>query len=170
MVQIHCLFANLASSQVHFLNRHANFGLKADNAKDRVQDIFDRGPGGSTDVNNARGHTPARTHTQTHTHNHTHDTKMTNAVLRALKEHERERSGQSLFLLIVTDGEANDMTTFRNLLDGIQNGKYGDVQVCLVGLSLVEKDIEWFEDEECDDTRIRTIEAFEVEQTHESIP
>jgi len=26
------------------------------------------------------------------------------------------------------------------------------------------EDIEWFEDEECDDTRIRTIEAYEVEQ------
>merc|ERR1711920_883995 len=26
------------------------------------------------------------------------------------------------------------------------------------------EDIEWFEDEECDDTRIRTIEAWEVEQ------
>ena len=56
------------------------------------------------------------------------------------------------------------MTTFRNLLDAIQNGKFGDVQVCLVGLSLVEDDIRWFEDEECDDSRVRTIEAFEVEQ------
>jgi hypothetical protein len=100
--------------------------------------IFARGPSGTTD--------------------------MTSAILRALADHEREAPGQGLFLLIPTDGEANDMTTFRNLLDAIQNGRYGDVQVCLVGLSLVEKDIAWFEDEECDDTRIRTVEAFEVEQ------
>ena len=33
-----------------------------------------------------------------------------------------------------------------------------------MGLSLEKGDIDWFEDEECDDTRIRTIEAFEVEQ------
>ena len=38
------------------------------------------------------------------------------------------------------------------------------VQVCFMGLSLVAKDIEWFENEECDDTRIRTIEPWEVEQ------
>merc|ERR1712196_725385 len=47
---------------------------------------------------------------------------------------------------------------------GIQDGLHGDVQVCLLGLSLVPEDIEWFEDEECDDTRIRTIEPWEVEQ------
>merc|ERR1712061_761194 len=45
-----------------------------------------------------------------------------------------------------------------------QNLAHGDVQVCLMGLSLVKSDIEWFEDEECGDTRIRTVEAFEVEQ------
>ncbi|CAE7197943.1 unnamed protein product, partial [Symbiodinium pilosum] len=49
------------------------------------------------------------------------------------------------------------------VLDEIQNRMYGDVQVCLMGLSLVKEDIEWFEQEECEDTRIRTIEAFEVE-------
>merc|ERR1719262_819725 len=53
---------------------------------------------------------------------------------------------------------------FNDILDEIQDGIHGDVQVCLMGLSLEPKDIEWFEDEECDDTRIRTIEAWEVEQ------
>ena len=53
---------------------------------------------------------------------------------------------------------------FNGVLDAIQNRQHGDVQVCLMGLSLVPEDIEWFEDEECDDTHIRTIEAFEVEQ------
>lgn len=36
-------------------------------------------------------------------------------------------------------------------------------EVCLFGLSLIKEDIEWFENEECDETRIRTIEPFEVE-------
>merc|ERR1711904_144871 len=36
--------------------------------------------------------------------------------------------------------------------------------VLLLGLSLEPEDIRFFEDEECDDTRIRTIEASEVEQ------
>ena len=73
------------------------------------------------------------------------------------------RTGKSLFILAMTDGEANDMNAFNQVLDRIQNMVYGDVQVCLVGLSLVQEDIEWFEQEECEDTRIRTIEAFEVE-------
>ena len=49
-------------------------------------------------------------------------------------------------------------------MDEIQDELWGDVQVCLMGLSLVPEDIAWFEDEECDDTRIRTIEPWEVEQ------
>lgn len=32
-----------------------------------------------------------------------------------------------------------------------------------MGLSLVPRDIEWFENEECEDSRVRTIEPFEVE-------
>merc|ERR1711939_1162940 len=63
----------------------------------------------------------------------------------------------------ITDGEANDMKSFAALLDHCQNGHFGDVQVCLLGLSLVREDIEWFEMEECDETRIRTIEPYEVE-------
>merc|ERR1719401_3137079 len=69
-----------------------------------------------------------------------------------------------MLLLVLTDGEADNMFTFNRTLDEIQNGVYGDVQVCLMGLSLVKADIEWFENEECDETRIRTVEAFEVEQ------
>ena len=34
----------------------------------------------------------------------------------------------------------------------------------MLGLSLVPRDVEWFENEECDETRIRTVEAYEVEQ------
>lgn len=56
------------------------------------------------------------------------------------------------------------MDSFNALLDSIQWGAHGDVQVCLNGLSLVPEDLEWFENEECDDTRIRTVEPFEVEQ------
>merc|ERR1719469_1305145 len=66
-------------------------------------------------------------------------------------------------VLGITDGEANDMKSFAALLDYCQNGHFGDVQVCLLGLSLVKEDIEWFEMEECDETRIRTIEPYEVE-------
>lgn len=73
------------------------------------------------------------------------------------------RSGRSLLILVLTDGEADDMQDFNQVLDEIQNMKYGDVQVCLMGLSLIKEDIEWFENEECDETRIRTIEPFEVE-------
>mmetsp|Transcript_126856 Transcript_126856/g.370918 ORF Transcript_126856/g.370918 Transcript_126856/m.370918 type:complete len:565 (-) Transcript_126856:128-1822(-) len=69
-----------------------------------------------------------------------------------------------LLLLALTDGEANDKDDFNSILDEIQDGLHGDVQVCLMGLSLEPEDIAWFEDEECDDTRIRTIEAWEVEQ------
>merc|ERR1719350_2257877 len=50
------------------------------------------------------------------------------------------------------------------LLDQCQNGMFGDVQVCFMGISLQPEDIEWFEEEECDETRIRTVEAYEVEQ------
>merc|ERR1711959_464998 len=64
----------------------------------------------------------------------------------------------------LTDGEANDKGLFNRTLDEIQDELWGDVQVCLMGLSLVPEDIAWFEDEECDDTRIRTIEPWEVEQ------
>mmetsp|Transcript_15618 Transcript_15618/g.32540 ORF Transcript_15618/g.32540 Transcript_15618/m.32540 type:complete len:415 (-) Transcript_15618:88-1332(-) len=71
---------------------------------------------------------------------------------------------QPLLLLALTDGEASDKNDFNNILDEIQDGLHGDVQVCLMGLSLEPEDIAWFEDEECDDTRIRTIEAWEVEQ------
>jgi len=94
-------------------------------------------------------------------------TPMTQCMLRALSDHQLETTHtpeRTLLLLVLTDGEADDMDSFNALLDSIQNGKYGDVQVCLVGLSLVPEDIEWFENEECDDTRIRTVEAYEVEQ------
>jgi len=98
-------------------------------------------------------------------------TPMTEAIASALADHlEAARTPQGTvdphkpcLILVITDGEANDMISFNNLLDSIQNGVYGDVQVCLLGLSLVPKDIEWFENEECDETRIRTIEAYEVE-------
>lgn len=83
---------------------------------------------------------------------------------RVLQDFQREQSGRPLLILALTDGEANDKDFFNQTLDQIQDGFYGDVQVCLLGLSLEKEDIEWFEDEECDDTRIRTIEPFEVEQ------
>jgi len=67
-------------------------------------------------------------------------------------------------IIILTDGEANDMETFMQLLDQCQNGMFGDVQICFLGISLDPADIEWFEEEECDETRIRTVEAYEVEQ------
>merc|ERR1719272_418565 len=89
---------------------------------------------------------------------------MTDALERALQDHANEASGRSLLLLVVTDGEADDMQTFNAVLDRVQNDVYGDVQVCFMGLSLVPQDIEWFENEECDETRIRTVEAYEVEQ------
>eukprot|EP00927_Polykrikos_kofoidii_P048034 TRINITY_DN42273_c0_g1_i1.p1 TRINITY_DN42273_c0_g1~~TRINITY_DN42273_c0_g1_i1.p1 ORF type:complete len:546 (-),score=75.63 TRINITY_DN42273_c0_g1_i1:71-1708(-) len=72
--------------------------------------------------------------------------------------------GKTTLLLVVTDGEANNMRTFNNVLDRAQNGVYGDVQICFMGLSLRREDVEWFENEECDETRIRTVEAYEVEQ------
>lgn len=91
-------------------------------------------------------------------------TPMTEVLETALRDHMNEASGRSLLLLVVTDGEADNMQTFNATLDQIQNNVYGDVQVSFMGLSLVPRDIEWFENEECDETRIRTIEAYEVEQ------
>lgn len=72
--------------------------------------------------------------------------------------------GTRRLILILTDGEANNMESFMQLLDQCQNGVYGDVQICMLGISLEPADIAWFEEEECDETRIRTIEAYEVEQ------
>jgi len=85
---------------------------------------------------------------------------------RVLSDYEREgrREDRPCLILAFTGGEANDKDVFNRTLDQIQDGLHGDVQVCLMGLSLEPDDIEWFEDEECDDTRIRTIEAWEVEQ------
>lgn len=91
-------------------------------------------------------------------------TPMGSKFANVLNEYQQERSGRPLLMLALTDGEANDKPLFNSVLDQIQDGAYGDVQVCLMGLSLEAADIEWFEDEECDDTRIRTIEAWEVEQ------
>merc|ERR1712084_31616 len=62
------------------------------------------------------------------------------------------------------DGEADNPYSFNAVLAQIQNNVYGDVQCCFMGLSLKPEDIEWFENEECDETRIRTVEAYEVEQ------
>eukprot|EP00419_Tripos_fusus_P020085 CAMPEP_0172741050 /NCGR_PEP_ID=MMETSP1074-20121228/126253_1 /TAXON_ID=2916 /ORGANISM="Ceratium fusus, Strain PA161109" /LENGTH=507 /DNA_ID=CAMNT_0013571299 /DNA_START=58 /DNA_END=1578 /DNA_ORIENTATION=+ len=91
-------------------------------------------------------------------------TDMTEALERVLADHAQERPDSPLLIVGITDGEANNMTTFNNTLDSIQNDAYGEVQVCFLGLSLVREDIEWFENEECDETRIRTIEAYDVEK------
>ncbi|CAE7758453.1 unnamed protein product [Symbiodinium microadriaticum] len=90
-------------------------------------------------------------------------TPMDRTLNQVLQDFAPASTGKPLLILALTDGEANDMNAFNQVLDRIQNMVYGDVQVCLMGLSLVKEDIEWFEQEECEDTRIRTIEAFEVE-------
>lgn len=120
---------------VYLLNSVSSLGHRCRGSQ--VEQVFSRPPSGST--------------------------AMTEAFERVLSDHRCECPGQPLLLLALTDGEANNMTTFNQRLDEIQNLKYGDVQVCLMGLSLVKEDIEWFENEECDETRIRTVEAFEVE-------
>lgn len=93
-------------------------------------------------------------------------TPLGSTFARVLSDHRREGRAQGgpLLILALTDGEASDAMGFNNILDEIQDGLHGDVQVCLMGMSLEPDDIAWFEDEECDDTRIRTIEAWEVEQ------
>jgi len=91
-------------------------------------------------------------------------TPMTEALTSAFTDEREANSDHPLLVLVLTDGEADNMLTFNTVLDKAQNGVYGDVQVCLLGLSLVKEDIEWFENEECDETRIRTVEPFEVEQ------
>lgn len=91
-------------------------------------------------------------------------TPLTDVMQSALDDHQTECPDKSLLLLIVTDGEADNMQLFGQMLDCIQNKQFGDVQVCFMGLSLKPSDIEWFEMEECDETRIRTVEAYEVEQ------
>lgn len=106
--------------------------------RDPVNRIFQRGPGGRT--------------------------PMGSTLLQVLQDHKRTSSSQTLLVLALTDGEASDKDVFVNTLDDVQDGLWGDVQVCLLGLSLDKEDIDFFEDEECDDTRIRTIEAWEVEQ------
>lgn len=89
-------------------------------------------------------------------------TPMTQA-LQAAVGNSASSQGRSALVLVITDGEADDMYGFNALLDSCQNGQFGDMQICLLGLSLVPQDIEWFENEECDETRIRTVEAYEVE-------
>merc|ERR1711972_1091678 len=84
-------------------------------------------------------------------------------VLQVIRREDPDANPTHL-ILCLTDGEANDSDVFNRTLDKVQDELWGDVQVCLLGLSLVPEDIEWFEDEECDDTRIRTIEPWEVEQ------
>jgi len=101
-------------------------------------------------------------------------TPMSETLSSALQDHKREiaahhnaddHGGDSLLhLLVLTDGEANNMNAFSRCLDEVQNNVHGDVQICIMGLSLVKEDIEWFEDEECEETRIHTVEAYEVEQ------
>ncbi|CAK9039041.1 unnamed protein product [Durusdinium trenchii] len=90
-------------------------------------------------------------------------TPMSQTIRQVLRDLSPVANGKSLLIVALTDGEANDMVDFNRVLDEIQNLRYGDVQVCLFGLSLIKEDIEWFENEECDETRIRTIEPFEVE-------
>merc|ERR1711871_116669 len=91
-------------------------------------------------------------------------TPMAEVIQQALQEHLNEDAGRSLLLLVLTDGEADNMYDFNAVLDRVQNNVYGDVQVCFMGLSLEPRDVEWFENEECDETRIRTVEAYEIEQ------
>jgi hypothetical protein len=65
-------------------------------------------------------------------------TPMTEALQVALQGRNRA-TDRPMLILAITDGEANNMQTFSILLDKIQNGVYGDVQVCILGLSLVNK-------------------------------
>jgi len=90
-------------------------------------------------------------------------TPLTESLQSALEDHDRERPGDTLLILVLADGEASDMQSFNRQLDAIQGGRHGDVQVCIMGLSLVPRDLEWLENEECEDTRVRTAEPFEVE-------
>lgn len=124
---------------VYLLNHMSGIGSKCRGSM--VSQIFSQSPGGRT--------------------------PMTEILRQVLSDYQREtrvvEPDRPMLVLIITDGEANDMPSFNRTLDEIQNGVYGDVQVCLMGLSLVKKDVEWFENEECDETRIRTVEAFEIE-------
>eukprot|EP00937_MAST-01D_sp_MAST-1D-sp2_P000404 g404.t1 len=125
---------------VHLLNGMQGLGSRVQGPD--VDRIFEQRPGGTT--------------------------PLSAALLRVISEHQQEcaaaAAARPLLLLVITDGEANNMLCFNAALDAVQNQYFGDVQCCLMGLSLVPEDIEWFENEECDDTRIRTVEAFEVEQ------
>ena len=53
-------------------------------------------------------------------------TPMTEIIETALHEHLREEPSKSLLLLVVTDGEANNMQTFNAVLDRVQNNVYDD--------------------------------------------
>ena len=56
-------------------------------------------------------------------------TPLTEAIAMALQDHQRENAmrgrtaAQTLQLIIVTDGEANNMQAFNQLLDAVQNGR-----------------------------------------------
>ena len=149
--------------------RHRRAGVRVDHVD--TEKLFREQPGGST--------------------------PLPEVLARALRDHAREAGGRGLLLLVLTDGEANSMPKLNTLLDAVQNGAYGDVQVgegrgflcwapsarmargpygrsgyggsrqcwrqvCLVGLSLLREDVDWFENEECDDSRVRTVEPFEM--------
>uniref|UniRef100_A0A7S0ADV4 VWFA domain-containing protein n=1 Tax=Pyrodinium bahamense TaxID=73915 RepID=A0A7S0ADV4_9DINO len=84
-------------------------------------------------------------------------------VLQDMKDRDNEVTRTQL-ILVLTDGEAVDKADFSSILDEVQDGIHGDIQVCLVGLNLEPQGLEWFDDEECEATRIRTIRPWEVEQ------
>jgi len=127
------------SPPIYFLNATRHYGRRVQGVP--VAEIFSRtNPGGTT--------------------------PMTQTFSMLLDDYVRENSRDSpLLVLALTDGEANNQDQFNSLLDRVQNKIYGNVQVCFMGISLEERDIEWFEHEECANSRIRTIEPFEVERT-----
>jgi hypothetical protein len=143
--------------EVFFLNRMPGLGMSA--RISQVERIFEQQPGGGTPMTEtllrALGSTPS-----SGMGNYPTTLAGTYDFPAPSRPSQKERP---MFILGMTDGEANDMKSFTALLDFVQNGTYGDVQICMMGLSLVPEDIEWFETEECDETRIRTVEPYEVE-------
>jgi len=84
-------------------------------------------------------------------------------ALRQVLQEEGRPCGTRL-ILVLTDGEAVDRADFNAILDEIEDGVHGDTQVCLLGLNLEPQGLEWFEDAECEASRVRTIRPWEVEQ------
>ena len=128
--------------------------------------IFTHQPHGSTPMTEAIAHavTGIRPSTSAYQRNQTTDCLPYGSCSNTPVPPHTATRDRHLQILMVTDGEANNMQSFNQILDATQNNYYGDVQLCILALSLQSRDVEFMDNEECEHIRVRAIEAFEIEE------